>query len=119
MINSLYLSGRCAADPAIKEGKKSLMLRIAVPRYDSAARQNVDEFFSVWVHGKTAEVVEDQVRSGDRVFVQGYVSMFKREGAKYAEAFLHANTVEFTPKATAKAAPAAAGKQDPDFNPDF
>lgn len=101
MINSLYLSGRCAADPVIKEGKKSLMLRMAVPRYDSDKRQNVDEFFSIWVHGKTAEVVADQVRSGDRVFIQGYASMFKRTDAKYPEVFLHANTVEFTPKATA------------------
>lgn len=105
MINSLYLSGRCCDDPVLKEGKKSLLLRVAVPRYDTTKRQNVDEFFSVWVHGKTADVVADHVRSGDRIFIQGYVSTFKREGAKYAENFLHANTVEFTPKAVANTEP--------------
>ena len=106
MINSLYLSGRCADDPILKEGKKSLLLRVAVPRYDSTQRQNVDEFFSVWCHGKMADVVAEHVRKGDRVFIQGYVGTFKREGAKYAENFLHANAVEFTPKAVATDEPA-------------
>lgn len=111
MINHLYLSGRCADDPKSREGKKSILLRIAVPRYEQG-KGAVDEFFSVYVHGKTADIVLDQVRKGDRIFIQGYISPFKRDGAKYPENLIHANLVEFTPKPTAQAAVAEGDEED-------
>lgn len=96
--NSLFLSGRCASDPVIPEGKKSLPLRIAVDRYDKDKRENVAEFYSVWCYQKTAEVVQEFVRKGDRVFIEGRVASMRREGAKYDETILVANRVEFMPR---------------------
>ena len=111
--NALFLSGRCASDPVIPEGKQSLPLRIAVDRYDKEKRENISEFYTVWLYGKTAEVVTEHVRKGDRLFIDGRVSTFRRKDAKYDELILVANKVEFMVRPKAEA-----GGEDapPDIN---
>ena len=110
--NSLFLSGRCAADPVIPEGKKSLGLRIAVDRYDKEQRQTVSDFYTVWCYQKVAWIVTEHVRKGDRIFIEGRVASMQREGQRYAETILVANRVEFMVRPKAETHDEAAEEQD-------
>lgn len=94
-INTFHISGRATKDPIIKEGKSSLILGIAVNRWNSKEKKEDTDFLNVWVYGKQATMVADFVRKGDRVFVEGSVGTFKKDGAQYAETILRANSVEF------------------------
>jgi len=97
--NTFYLSGRCTKDPVIAQGKKYLVLGIACGRYNKETRQQEPEFFNVMVHGRTAEIEQEFIRKGDRVWVSGRISAFFREGSKLAEYILNCNSLEFSSKA--------------------
>lgn len=94
-INTFHISGRATKDPVIKQGANHLVLGIAVNSYDKKERTENTDFFNVFVYGKTAVTVQDFVRKGDRVFVEGSVGTFKRQNADFAEVVLRARTVEF------------------------
>ena len=99
-INRVEILGRVGVEPEMKytqSGTAVAQLRVATDR----RRQNGDsetDWHSVTCWGKTAEVVNQFVGKGDRVFVAGRLSYSSYEGSDGQRRFrteIHANEVIF------------------------
>ena len=99
-INRVELLGRVGTEPELKytqSGTAVAQLRLATDR----RRQNGDsetDWHSVVAWGKTAEVVNQFVGKGDRIFVAGRLSYSSYEGSDGQRRFrteIHANEVIF------------------------
>ena len=99
-INRVELLGRVGTEPEMKytqAGTAVTQLRVATDR----RRQNGDsetDWHSVVAWGKTAEVVNQFVGKGDRIFVAGRLSYSSYEGSDGQRRFrteIHANEVIF------------------------
>ena len=99
-INRVELLGRVGTEPELKytqSGTAVTQLRLATDR----RRQNGDsetDWHSVVAWGKTAEVVNQFVGKGDRIFVAGRLSYSSYEGSDGQRRFrteIHANEVIF------------------------
>ena len=99
-INRVELLGRVGTDPEMRytqSGTAVVQLRLATDR----RRQNGDsetDWHSVVAWGKTAEVVNQFVGKGDRIFVAGrlsYSSYETSDGQRRFRTEIHANEVIF------------------------
>ena len=99
-INRVELLGRVGVEPEMRytqSGTAVTKLRLATDR----RRQNGDsetDWHSVVAWGKTAEVVNEYVGKGDRIFVAGRLSYSSYEGSDGQRRFrteVHANEVIF------------------------
>ena len=99
-INRVELLGRVGIEPEMKytqSGTAVTQLRVATDR----RRQNGDsetDWHSVTCWGKTAEVVNQFVGKGDRIFVAGrlsYSSYETSDGQRRFRTEIHANEVIF------------------------
>ncbi len=99
-INRVELLGRVGVEPELRytqSGTAVAQLRLATDR----RRQNGDveaDWHSIVAWGKTAEVVNQYVGKGDRVFVAGRISYSSYEGSDGQRRFrteIHASEVIF------------------------
>ena len=99
-INRVELLGRVGTEPELRytqSGTAVAQLRLATDR----RRQNGDsetDWHSVVAWGKTAEVVNQFVSKGDRIFVSGRISYSSYEGSDGQRRFrteIHAGEVIF------------------------
>ena len=99
-INRVELLGRVGVEPELRytqSGTAVTQLRLATDR----RRQNGDtetDWHGITCWGKTAEVVNQYVGKGDRIFVTGRLSYSSYEGADGQRRFrteIHANEVIF------------------------
>ena len=99
-INRVELLGRVGTEPEMRytqSGTAVTKVRLATDR----RRQNGDseaDWHSVVAWGKTAEVVNQYVGKGDRIFVTGRLSYSSYEGSDGQRRFrteIHANEVIF------------------------
>lgn len=99
-INRVELLGRVGVEPEMRytqSGTAVTKLRLATDR----RRQNGDsetDWHNVTCWGKVAEVVNEHVSKGDRIFVTGRLSYSSYEGSDGQRRFrteIHANEVIF------------------------
>lgn len=99
-INRVELLGRVGVEPELRytqSGTAVAQLRVATDR----RRQNGDsetDWHNVTAWGKTAELVNQFVGKGDRIFVAGRISYSSFEGSDGQRRFrteIHANEVIF------------------------
>lgn len=89
-LNRVMLLGNIGADPELKAtagGQSILKLRLATSesfKDRNGERQERTEWHSVVVWGKRAEVLDNLLRKGSRVFIEGSLrtSSFEVEGQK-------------------------------------
>lgn len=96
-MNQVNLLGRMATDPEMKTTASGVMLTdftLAVPR-----RRNEEgaDFIRVTAFGKTAEVVCNHVKKGQRVLITGRIdtSQYEKDGKKVTSVKVVADHLEF------------------------
>ena len=99
-INRVELLGRVGVEPEMRytqSGTAVTKLRLATDRRRQNGETETD-WHSIVAWGKTAEVVNQHVGKGDRVFVAGRISYSSYEGSDGQRRFrteVHANEVIF------------------------
>ena len=84
-MNYVCLSGRLTKDPSISDGQsKVAKYTLAVDRYSKDGEQQAD-FLSCVAFGKSAEFVQNFLRKGTKIIVEGRIqtgSYTNKEGQK-------------------------------------
>jgi single-strand DNA-binding protein len=84
-LNKVILLGRVGKDPEVKsvgqDGKKVATLSLATSEKYNGEEKT--EWHKVQVWGKTAEVVENYVRKGSELLVEGKITYREHEGKWY------------------------------------
>lgn len=99
-INRVELLGRVGTDPEMRytqSGTAVTQLRLATDRRRQNGENSTD-WHNITCWGKVAEVVNEHVGKGDRVFVTGRLSYNSYEGSDGQRRFrteIHANEVIF------------------------
>ncbi len=99
-INRVELLGRVGTEPELRytqSGTAMAQLRLATDRRRQNGENSTD-WHNVTAWGKTAEVVNEHVGKGDRIFVAGRLSYSSYEGSDGQRRFrteIHAGEVIF------------------------
>ncbi len=114
MANRVILIGNVGADPevrAFESGNNVARFRLATTeRYkkDNEVR-SVSEWHNVECWGRTANLIDDYVRKGDRLYIEGsihYTEYTDRQGVTRKQTIIRAQNIELlTPKPKAEAQP--------------
>ena len=116
-INRVELLGRVGTEPEMRytqSGTAVTKVRLATDR----RRQNGDsetDWHNVTAWGKTAEVVNEHVGKGDRVFVAGrlsYSSYENSDGQRRFRTEIHANEVIFLDSRNGNGSDAPAAQEE-------
>lgn len=107
MANKVILIGNVGADPevrAFESGNNVARLRLATTeRYKKDGEvRSVSEWHNVECWGRTANLVDDYVRKGDRLYIEGsihYTEYTDRQGVTRYQTIIRAQNIELlTPK---------------------
>ena len=99
-INRVELLGRVGTEPELRytqSGTAVAQLRLATDRRRQNGQVEAD-WHNITAWGKTAEIVNEHVSKGDRIFVAGRLSYSSYEGSDGQRRFrteIHANEVIF------------------------
>lgn len=105
-VNRIHLIGNVGNDPEIRatsSGTRVAKLSLATGRY----KDDKTDWHRVTLFGKVVDVVEQYVRKGDRIYVEGRVEYSQTEGdngPKYWTDIIASELVLLTPKDGTKAA---------------
>lgn len=114
MANRVILIGNVGADPevrAFESGNNVARLRLATTeRYKKDGEvRSVSEWHNVECWGRTANLVDDYVRKGDRLYIEGsihYTEYTDRQGVTRNQTIIRAQNIELlTPKPKEEAQP--------------
>lgn len=123
MANRVILIGNVGADPevrAFESGNNVARLRLATTeRYKKDGEvRSVSEWHNVECWGRTANLVDDYVRKGDRLYIEGsihYTEYTDRQGVTRNQTIIRAQNIELLtpkPKEEAKAEPEEQPKEE-------
>lgn len=102
MINKVILVGNVGADPdirAFESGSNVARLRIATTekyKKDNEVR-TLTEWHNIEAWGHTANIIDDYVRKGDRIYIEGsihYQEYTDRNGIAQRQTIIKAQTVK-------------------------
>ena len=108
-INRVELLGRVGTDPEMRytqSGTAVTQLRLATDRRRASGETETD-WHSITAWGKTAEIVNEHVGKGDRIFVAGrlsYSSYENSDGQRRFRTEIHASEVIFLDSRNGKGA---------------
>lgn len=105
-VNKVILLGHLCGDPKIKtfsDGSKAARFSLATnERYkDGNAYKERAEFHNIVMHGRNAEIAEQYLKKGDRIYLDGKLKLVKweKDGQQRQQVDIVVNTfVMLTPK---------------------
>ena len=114
-MNYVCLSGRLTKDPSISDGQsKVAKYTLAVDRYSKDGEQQAD-FISCVAFGKSAEFVQNYLRKGTKIIVEGRIqtgSYTNKDGQKVWTTDVIVSRHEFCESKNTKLADAAPDTAD-------
>lgn len=83
-VNVLHIVGRAGKDPEVKDGATTKYAKFSVATTRRTKEAKTD-WHRVTCFGKVAEIVEQYLKKGDRVYVEGSVEYSESNGKYYTD----------------------------------
>lgn len=97
MVNKVTLIGRVGMTPEVKRSQSKLILKFTL----ATGWKDKTDWHNITCFDKTAEFVEQYVRKGVLLYIEGYInySTYEKEGIKHYYTDIVANSIQLlTPK---------------------